>query len=311
MSRLDEDKNIPIDKDKDKDKTICLINIKDKDKTKSECKDEDMLSRVYSKEELVLIKNIYWIRKKKLMVFWNNNIISELCEKWIFYNDNYTYTKFEELRTRSGELLYTREHKATLSKEKSSTYIDIDELKIYSDENIFKTKKEYIDMLDKVNNRINNVNDANKIITKTENELKKKIKSIYELIFKLSDDSWLRQVELNTIDAKIDDALNFVWNKIYRKNRISSEKINRDKHKDIDEHIISNKLKLLVRMNSSINNIISEIKNKIKMIYKDMYKFYEEGIDQIYLINDKLNKIMRQSNKDLKNIISLADLLQK
>ena len=102
-----------------------------------------------------------------------------------------------------------------------------------------------------------------------------------------------------------------MWNKIHKKNRISSENINRDKSKDIDEHIISNKLKLLVRMNSSINNIISEIKNKTKMIYKDMYKFYEEGIDQIYLINDKLNKIMRQSNKDLRNIISLADLQQK
>ena len=36
-----------------------------------------------------------------------------------------------------------------------------------SDETIFKTKKEYIDMLDKVNNKINNINDANKIIAKS------------------------------------------------------------------------------------------------------------------------------------------------
>ena len=84
---------------------------------------------------------------------------------------------------------------------------------------------------------------------------KKNIESIHEVIFKLSDDSRLRQVEINTINAKIDDALNFVWNKIYRKNRISSKKINRDKHKDIDESVISNKLKLLQRMYSSTNDL--------------------------------------------------------
>ena len=57
------------------------------------------------------------------------------------------------------------------------------------------------------------------IIKKINDELKKKIESIHEIIFKLSDDSRLRQVEINTIHAKIDDALNFVCNKIYRKNR--------------------------------------------------------------------------------------------
>ena len=36
-------------------------------------------------------------------------------------------------RTRSGERLFTNEHKVTLSKEKSNTYIDIDELKIFKD----------------------------------------------------------------------------------------------------------------------------------------------------------------------------------
>ena len=33
-----------------------------------------------------------------------------------------------------------------------------------------------------------------------------------------SDDSWLRLVELNKIDAIIDEALNVVWKKFYRKN---------------------------------------------------------------------------------------------
>ena len=165
---------------------------------------------------------------------------------------------------------------------------------MYCDKTIFKTKKEYIDMPDKVHDKINNITDVNKIIIKINDELKKNIESIYEIIFKLPDDSRLRQVEINTIDAKIDDALNFVWNKIYRKNRknrISSEKINVDKHKDIDESVISKKLKLLERMYSSINDIISEINNKIKMIYKDMYKLYEKFIDKTYLINSKLKEI--------------------
>ena len=174
-----------------------------------------------------------------------------------------------------------------------------------SDETIFKTKKEYIDMLDKVNNKINNINDANKIIAKRKDEFKKKIESIYKSMLKLRNNSRLRQVELNMIDVKIDDALNFAWNKIIR------EKINRDKHKGIDEYVISNKLNLLERVYDSINYIISGIENKINIIYKDMYEVYEKGIDKLRLINDKVNEIMRQSNKDLRNIISLEDLQQK
>ena len=62
---------------------------------------------------------------------------------------------------------------------------------------------------------------------------------IYEAMCELqdeiySDDSWLRLVELNKIDAIIDEALNVLWNEIYGKNRISPEKMNIDKHKDID-----------------------------------------------------------------------------
>ena len=34
---------------------------------------------------------------------------------------------------------------------------------------------------------------------------------------KLQDDSWLRLVELNKIDAILDDAINVVWCEIYVK----------------------------------------------------------------------------------------------
>ena len=79
-------------------------------------------------------------------------------------------------------------------------------------------------MVDKVNNKINNIKDINKIITKTKDEVGKNIQSILEIVFKLQDDPQLRKADLNNMDAKIDDALNFVWNKICRENRISSKK---------------------------------------------------------------------------------------
>ena len=103
-----------------------------------------MLTKVYSKEEMKLIANNHWTRKKTVKIFWNNNAISELCERWIFYNDNYAHIRCEELHTHLGELLYIREHKESLSKTKSCIYIDIDELKMYSDdddESTFKVKK--------------------------------------------------------------------------------------------------------------------------------------------------------------------------
>ena len=104
-------------------------------------------------------KNGSWLKKHILWVFWNNNNVSELCDKWIFCDGNYAYTRFEELCTRSGEVLFTREHKATLSKEKSLTHIDIDALKVFrneyfEDEIILKTNKKYKDLIDKINNKI-------------------------------------------------------------------------------------------------------------------------------------------------------------
>ena len=109
----------------------------------SECKDENKLAKGCSKEEMKLIDNNHWTQKKTVKIFWNNNTISEICEKWIFYNDNYAYIRCEELHTHLGEPLYIREHKASLSKEKLCVYIDIDELKMHSDddEGAFKLKK--------------------------------------------------------------------------------------------------------------------------------------------------------------------------
>ena len=100
------------------------------------------------------------------MIFWNDGRISEICQKWIGYNGNYAYTKFEELCTCSGEVLFTREHKASLSKKESDTYIDIDELPMFKDfSNIndfeiktktktkTKTRTENKDLLDKIDKK--------------------------------------------------------------------------------------------------------------------------------------------------------------
>ena len=182
-------------------------------------------------------------------------------------------------------------------------YVDIDELNMCSDgydESVFKIKKEYMGIIDKIYDKMSNITYVISIVIKINDELEKNIESIREILFKLSDDSRLRQVEINTINAKIDDALNFVWNKIYRKNRknrISSKKIKRDK------------LKLLERMHSSTNDIIREAKNDILMIYMNIYELYEKDIDEIRFINSEIKKIMIILKGDLKRIFSVEDLL--
>ena len=105
------------------------------------------------------------------------------------------------------------------------------------DESIFKFKKEYVDMQDKIDNKIDIINKVINIIKKMEDKFKKNIESIYKilLLFELRN-LRIGQAEINTINAKIDDALNFVCNNIYRKNR---------KNRIISEKIIKYKLDLL------------------------------------------------------------------
>ena len=81
------------------------------------------------------------------------------------------------------------------------------------------TKTKNKDLLDKINNKIDMINKLNKKLAKVKADVAKKIELIYESMYELqdeiySDDSWLRLVELNTVDAIIDEALNVVWNEI-------------------------------------------------------------------------------------------------
>ena len=141
-------------------------------------------------------------------------------------------------------MFFTREYKAAASKDKSDTYIDIDELKMFKDlSNRGKTKIKTKDMLDKINNKISTINKTNEGLAKIQADLTKKLNLIYEAMTELqdeiySDDSWLRLVELDKIDAIIKEAFNIVWKVLYEnKNRITPEKIMIDKHKDIDGYV--------------------------------------------------------------------------
>ena len=72
-----------------------------------------------------------------------------------------------------------------------------------------------------------------------------------------SDDSYFRLVELEKIDAVIDEALNAVWSMICGENRISPEEIKIDKQKDLDGYVskltdvINNKIDLVNKMGGS------------------------------------------------------------
>ena len=177
-----------------------------------------------------------------------------------------------------------------------------------------KTKTEDKDVIDKINNKIDIISWINEGLTKLKIKVTKKIELIYESICELqdeiySDDSWLRLVELEKIDAIIDEALNVVWNMICGKNGINPEKIKIDKHKDIDGYVskltdvINNKIELVNRMCESIDHVMSEIKNETNMIDEKIHKVSEMDNDTQHLINDKLKEIMKQSRKNLEKIV--------
>ena len=77
---------------------------------------------------------------------------------------------------------------------------------LYSEETILRTKKNYKDILNKINNKISKINGVNKMREK----IRKKIELIYQSMFKLHDGPWLRLNDLNKIDAIIDDEINFI-----------------------------------------------------------------------------------------------------
>ena len=126
---IDISKNVDIDNTKTEDidntktEDTDFSKTEDIDISKNEDKDEgtdrDMLIRVFTySKQWHGKRNGNWKRRQIVWIFWNNGHVSKLCEKCIYLNGKYAYTNFEKLRTHSGEVLFTREHKATTSKDK-------------------------------------------------------------------------------------------------------------------------------------------------------------------------------------------------
>ena len=170
-------------------------------------------------------------------------------------------------------------------------------------------------ILDKINNKIDTINKLNEGLAIIKTDVTKKVELIYEPMCELQDeiyrdDSWLRLVELDKIDAIIEEAFNIVWKVLYKnKNIINPEKIMIDKHKDIDGYVskltdvINKKIELVNRMCGAIDHVISEIKNETNMIDEKIHKESEMDNDTLNLINDKLKKILNQSRKNLRKIV--------
>ena len=133
---------------------------------------------------------------------------------------------------------------------------------------------------------------------------------MHELQNEIYDDPWLRLVELNKIDTILDDALNFVWYEIYGKNRKSSIIINIDKYNDIDGYVskltdvINNKINLINKLGERIGQARCEINNETNMINEIIHKAGVMDNDTLYLIDDKLDKIITQTRKKIKIIYS-------
>ena len=123
-----------------------------------------------------------------------------------------------------------------------------------------------------------------------------------------SDDSWLRLVELDKIDAIIDEALNAVWKKFHGKNRINPETTKIDKHKDIDGYVsrltdkINNKIELLNKICEAIDHAMSEIKNETNVIDEKIHKLSGMDNDTFHWINDRLTEFINQSGRNLRKI---------
>ena len=84
-------------------------------------------------------------------------------------------------------------------------------------------------MLVKINNKISMINKAYERLAKVKEDVTKKLNLIYGLMAELqdeiySDDSWLRLVELDKIDAIIDEAIDIVWNTFYEKKKKKKKK---------------------------------------------------------------------------------------
>ena len=100
-----------------------------------------------------------------------------------------------------------------------------------------------------------------------------------------------------------------VWD-LWKKNRKSSIIINIDKYNDIDGYVskltdvINNKINLINKLGERIGQARCEINNETNMINEIIHKAGVMDNDTLYLIDDKLDKIITQTRKKIKIIYS-------
>ena len=165
-----------------------------------------------------------------------------------------------------------------------------------------KTPTKTKDMLDKIKNKISAINKTNEGLAKVKAEVAKKVELIYEAMVELqdeiySDDSWLRLVELDKIDAIIEEAFNVVWT--------NPNMIHIDKHKGIDRYVseltdlINRRIEQVNRLCKELDQVMSEIKNERDKTDEKIHKVSEMDNDTLHWIDDKLNNIMNRSRREL------------
>ena len=162
----------------DKDRATIKTMAETEDKDEDIDKGRNKLIQMFRYSKRWKDKRGNWKKRQIVQVFWDDGHVSEICEESICYDSNYAYTRFEELRTCSGEVLFIREHKATISKDESNIYIDIDELQMCKD---FSTKdKNTTKTKTKTDDKDNN-NTTTNIRDKTKDLLNKRIDTINKL----------------------------------------------------------------------------------------------------------------------------------
>ena len=126
-----------------------------------------------------MIKKVIRKKDRSSGSFGMMSMYQKYAKMWICYNHDFTYTRFEELCTYSGEVIFTREQQAITSKDKPNSHIDTDRLQVFKDfitedkdkttpksrtipKTKAKTKTQDKNPLGKTNNKIDTTNKRNK-----------------------------------------------------------------------------------------------------------------------------------------------------
>ena len=253
-----------------------------------------------------------WEKRKTTWVFWKSHV-SELHEKWVCSRGNYAYTRFEEFRTCSGEVLFTNEHKAVFSKNEAKSYIDINDLETFKDfsrdsKTIFKNKPITAKTIKIIKaKKDSNIKDS---CLKTIEEYACTIESMRGLlqncIYEIDDNfveinrlynnlpkAGKSQKEiLKKVDELANNLLDIIWGMVYKEDKTVTENADLHMIKDI------NILKKIVR------------DNKIEQAHarNDIISLFYEIVDRLDSVNKKLHKAekidkngIHALEKDLKN----------